>query len=230
MVRNKTSSLYEYRFWERIGVRQKIVFSNIKDVVMKKYIIVIFFLSAVRLFAQANGTPFSGLSGYGNLPWGTAVNTFWRMNPAAKEITKPEELAVGVEAFIVWVHSDGVKARQYRFFNNKLYSVLVEYEIIYDTLFLKALSGRLTDLYGRPHDIEKNTSEFWQDKDYYTQNTRFYWYLKTDLTITYLMSLIYQKEQDYSVGFQCAVGYINPLMKAEVEEAKTKKAKGKVQL
>jgi hypothetical protein len=193
---------------------------------MKKYVTVILFLSAVCLFAQAKGTPFSG---YDNMPWGTKVNTFLKMNPTAIEFTPPEDLAIDHKLFSVSVYSDGVKERQYEFFNDQLYDVTVFYDDNRYREYFLGVASRLTDLYGAANDKRTATVNS-VDVSEYEEVSVLFWFLKPDLTVKYYFRVIYNKQRGYLRGYSCMVSYTNPVIYTLVKQTKEKKAKGKVQL
>jgi hypothetical protein len=94
----------------------------------------------------SSGSPFMG---YQNLPWGTTVTQFLSLYNDAWELTDGEDASLGVRRFEQQALNEGIRSRQFLFFNNRLYEVYVLYGYVDESIYTQ-MQGIFTNFYGTP--------------------------------------------------------------------------------
>jgi len=114
------------------------------NVLVKWSCMVILIVCSFNSYGQSNRP----IDGYNELPWGTSVSRFLQLYPGTPGWQQPDN--IGFQNFHQANPGGGIKSRDFRFFQDKLYHVIVDYgDIGFQTV--NAIIDTLVSRYGNIH-------------------------------------------------------------------------------
>jgi len=176
--------------------------------------IICFLMFSLNVFSQSN----SPIIGYDKVVWGASIQAVTQAYPSIKEKTS-SDASIGVREFIQSNVGNGIEARYFFFYNNKLYKVVVSYEEQREavTAFI-ALSSKLVAVYGKFDKENEYSAPSGDQTAEYIDRIRYY---NKDLTII-LRGVDFRNQYNLLVDQVIVCVYFNPNIENDIDVVKRK--------
>jgi len=187
---------------------------------MKKICFIILFLGVANIvFGQSQKGP---IIGYDKLEWGATIELFQRTYPTARELIS-ERKAIGVREFEQTNVGSGISIKRFYFYNNKFYMATVMYEELDDNS-VRALGERIEEIYGRFDDADEQTFPSGNNTVRMIRLVRYY---RNNLHVTIGSNDVYN-QFNRIIGSVVMIGYVNPIIRDEVDAAERRQRKNEL--
>jgi hypothetical protein len=155
------------------------------------------------------------VTGYIDLPWGSSVERLLQLYPECEEITNEDDSEKNIQRFVQEDVGDGIEARQFAFFKEKLYEVYVLYGYV-DENTTQLMQQKLESIYGKAFKaVERELRE----KTVYFNMVDRYMEYDWDLQVIYTTATVYDYH-NYKLGTTMTCLYVNRELKSEAERPK----------
>ena len=191
---------------------------------MKNHIVLFFLfwiISINYIYSQNNNSP---IIGYDRMAWGTSINEFQRLYPTAREINT-NEADIGIREFKQTNVGGDINSRNFWFFQNRLYMVMVNYGNQDDSFYF-ALLDKLISIYGLFDDKNEETSSV---ENGYVKKITLYRYYRNDLYI-WVTEFQWYNSRYYKTSTDFVCYYRNPVTYREIYNEKSRRESEKLQL